>query len=197
MSMRAIRSAGPDISIPQADREREKERLQVAFRIAPWWWPVFTAAPPILLPLCLVKNRRYHENRARVDRVNEERIAKAEPLDLPELDFLELTVLVEWRAEPGFLGDAGVSYLFRSDRGAVLFDVGFGPARISLAHNATRLRVRLQDIHALVISHLHPDHMGGMKASRGGLSHVRSLSTVWMVGGRRCDGLLDCYRWRR
>ncbi len=140
----------------------------MAFRIAPWWWPVFTAASPIIVPLCLVKNRRFHENRARVERVNEERIAKAEPLDLPELDFLELTVLVEWRAKPGFLGDAGVSYLFRSDRGAILFDVGFGPTRISLAHNAARLGVTLQDVDALVISHLHPDHMGGLKASRSG-----------------------------
>ena len=98
--------------------------------------------------------------------LNRDRLQQAEPLDLPELDFLELTVLVEEKTEDGFCGDAGVSYLFRTDRGALLFDVGFGPERPALAHNAAKLQFNLDQVDALAISHLHPDHMGGLKASR-------------------------------
>jgi 7,8-dihydropterin-6-yl-methyl-4-(beta-D-ribofuranosyl)aminobenzene 5'-phosphate synthase len=87
-------------------------------------------------------------------------------LDMPELDFLELTVLVEWQAEKGFIGDAGVSYLFRTNMGTLLFDVGFGPTRPALAHNAAKLRFSPEQINALTISHLHPDHMGGVPAYR-------------------------------
>ncbi len=61
---------------------------------------------------------------------------------------------------------AVVSYLFRSDRGSLLFDIGFGPERPAMVHNAERLGFRLDQADSLVISHLHPDHMGGLKASR-------------------------------
>lgn len=138
----------------------------MAFRIAPWWWPVFTLASPILVPLCLAKNRRYNDNVLRSEQVNEERMGAAKPLDLPALDFLELTAVAEWETEPGFLSEPGVSYLFRSNLGAVLYDVGYGPGRRALAHNAGKLGITLDDVEALVISHLHPDHMGGLKASR-------------------------------
>jgi hypothetical protein len=46
--------------------------------------------------------------------------------------------LVKTQAVSG-CGDAGVSYLFRTDRGALLFDVGFGPERPALEHNAAKL----------------------------------------------------------
>ena len=35
-------------------------------------------------------------------------------LELPELDFLELTVLVDEKTGEGFRGDPGVSYLVRT-----------------------------------------------------------------------------------
>jgi 7,8-dihydropterin-6-yl-methyl-4-(beta-D-ribofuranosyl)aminobenzene 5'-phosphate synthase len=85
---------------------------------------------------------------------------------LPELDFLEMTVLVEWEAEEGFMGDAGVSYLFKTDLGAMLYDIGFGPTRPALTHNALKLGFHLDQVEALTISHLHGDHMGGMAAQR-------------------------------
>ena len=99
------------------------------FRISPFWWPVLGAASPLIAPLMIRKNRRYKANREAVAESNQSRLDQAGPLDLPELDFLELTVLVEEKTADGFYGDAGVSYLFRTDRGALLFDVGFGPER--------------------------------------------------------------------
>jgi 7,8-dihydropterin-6-yl-methyl-4-(beta-D-ribofuranosyl)aminobenzene 5'-phosphate synthase len=138
----------------------------MAFRISPLWWPFLGAASPLVGPFLFGRNRRYRANLIKVDARNQDRLRQAESLDLPELDFLELTVLVEEKTEDGFLGDAGVSYLFRTDRGTLLFDVGFGPERPALAHNAAKLDIKLDQVDALAISHLHPDHMGGLKASR-------------------------------
>ena len=38
--------------------------------------------------------------------------------------------------EDGFRSDPGVSYLVKTDLGALLFDVGFGPDSPTLSHNA-------------------------------------------------------------
>ena len=138
----------------------------MSFRISPLWWPFLAGTSPLVALFLFGKNRRYRANLIKVAARNQDRLRQAEPIDLPELDFLELTVLVEEKTEDGFLGDAGVSYLFRTDRGTLLFDVGFGPERPALAHNAAKLDVKLDQVDALAISHLHPDHMGGLKASR-------------------------------
>jgi 7,8-dihydropterin-6-yl-methyl-4-(beta-D-ribofuranosyl)aminobenzene 5'-phosphate synthase len=116
--------------------------------------------------MMLVRNRRFKKNRERANKVNSERINKTESLDVPELEYLDITVLSEWATEEGFMGEPGVSYLFRSDQGSLLYDVGFGSSHPTLLHNANKLGVDLDQVDALVISHLHGDHMGGMKAHR-------------------------------
>ncbi len=112
------------------------------------------AASPIIVPFLIAKNRRFKKNLKHAVELNKDRIRRAEPFDLPELNFLELTVMVEEKTEKGFLGDAGVSYLFRSDQGSLLYDVGFGPERPALAHNAAKLGIKLDQIDSLCISHL-------------------------------------------
>ncbi len=47
-----------------------------------------------------------------------------------------------------------------------MFDVGFGPERPALSYNVKKLNLDLTHVKALAISHLHPDHMGGIKATR-------------------------------
>ncbi len=136
----------------------------MVFRIYPLYWPLLTIASPVLAPMLLVRNRRFRKNHERVNRANSERINKAQPLDLPGLEYLDVTVLSEWATEDGFMGEPGVSYLFNTNQGALLYDVGFGPSRPTLLHNANKLGVRLDQVDALAISHLHGDHMGGMKA---------------------------------
>ena len=91
---------------------------------------------------------------------------KVTGLELPELEQFEVTVLLEQSAAPGFLGAPGVSYAIKTDKGSILFDLGFGPEMPALAHNAAKLKFKLDQVDALVISHLHPDHMGGFKAAR-------------------------------
>jgi len=138
----------------------------MSFRISPLWWPIAAVTSPAIIPLLLVKNRRFQKGREDVIELNEDRIQRAKPLELPELDFLELTVLVEWKTEEGFISDAGVSYLFKNELGSMLFDVGFGPTRRAFTHNADKLGFNLNQVDALTISHLHCDHMGGIPAQR-------------------------------
>jgi len=87
------------------------------------------------------QNRRFKKNLKHAVELNKDRIRRAEPFDLPELNLLELTVMVEEKTEKGFLGDAGVSYLFRTNQGLLLYDVGFGPERPALAHNASKMGI--------------------------------------------------------
>jgi 7,8-dihydropterin-6-yl-methyl-4-(beta-D-ribofuranosyl)aminobenzene 5'-phosphate synthase len=138
----------------------------MSFRISPLWWPLLALASPVVAPLLLLRHRRFQQNRDCAAERNRTRLDRAVPLDLPALDHLDLTVLVEWRAGEGFLGDAGVSYLLETDQGAMLYDVGFGPTRPAFPHNAARLGFHPDQVQALTISHLHSDHMGGLAAQR-------------------------------
>lgn len=156
----------------------------MSFRISPAWWPFLAVTSPVMVPFLMVRNSRFKKNILLANELNRQRIDRAQPFELPELEFLEMTVLVEEKVDEGFLGDAGVSCLFRSDRGSLLFDVGFGPERPALAHNAARLGITMDGIDALCISHLHPDHMGGMKATR--TKQVILPGTLGTPNGKPC-----------
>jgi 7,8-dihydropterin-6-yl-methyl-4-(beta-D-ribofuranosyl)aminobenzene 5'-phosphate synthase len=136
------------------------------FRLSPFWWPLLGMVFPIIVPWLIARNRRFRSDCIRALELNQKRINQAEPIPLPELDFVELTVLVEWKSEAGFIGDSGISYLFKTELGSLLFDVGFGPTRTALTHNASRIGFTLNQADALAISHLHGDHMGGIPAWR-------------------------------
>jgi 7,8-dihydropterin-6-yl-methyl-4-(beta-D-ribofuranosyl)aminobenzene 5'-phosphate synthase len=138
----------------------------MTFRISPVWWPILAVASPFIIPWLLIRRSHFQEDRTRVAEFNKDRINQAEPLEMPELDSLELTVLVEWKTKEGFIGDAGVSYLFKTELGLLLYDVGFGPTRPALIHNAVKLGFHFDQVEALTISHLHSDHMGGIPAQR-------------------------------
>jgi 7,8-dihydropterin-6-yl-methyl-4-(beta-D-ribofuranosyl)aminobenzene 5'-phosphate synthase len=138
----------------------------MSFRISPLWWPVLAAASPVLVPLLVRRNGRFKKNQVLAAQNNRERMIRANHLNLPELDSMKLTVLVEAKARQGFIGDAGVSYLFETDRGRMLFDIGFGATRPAFNHNAARLGITLDQVEALAISHLHCDHIGGVSAQR-------------------------------
>jgi 7,8-dihydropterin-6-yl-methyl-4-(beta-D-ribofuranosyl)aminobenzene 5'-phosphate synthase len=90
--------------------------------------------------------------------------------DLDEVAEVSILPLVE-RLIPegsGLNGEPGVSYLVRAGGTRVLFDSGLsgGKPESALAHNARMLGVPLGDLDAVVISHLHADHVGGLAAMR-------------------------------
>ena len=135
-------------------------------RISPLWWPILALSSPVLLPFLFLRNRRFKRNVKRALALNEERIGKAGKLELPELTQFELSVLVEQKTEPGFLGSPSVSYFIKTDQGSLLFDLGYGPEDKALASNAQKIGFSMDQVDAVAISHLHPDHMGGFKAVR-------------------------------
>jgi metal-dependent hydrolase (beta-lactamase superfamily II) len=85
---------------------------------------------------------------------------------------LSILPLVDWHASrPGLQTEAGVSYLIRTDRSAILFDVGYNRGSRDpspLLHNMGALGIGVDDFDTIVISHDHLDHVGGMKWSRQG-----------------------------
>jgi 7,8-dihydropterin-6-yl-methyl-4-(beta-D-ribofuranosyl)aminobenzene 5'-phosphate synthase len=158
----------------------------MSYRIFPAWWPIIGLSSPVLFPMLFVKNRRYKRNIETSQKVNKERMARAKPLEMPQLKHFELTVLVEQKVEPGFLGAPGVSYLMKTDQGSLLFDLGYGPEMPALTHNSTKLGFKMEQVDALAISHLHPDHMGGFKAVRD-----KQVTVPREIGGT--ERMIPCF----
>ena len=106
--------------------------------------------------------------------------------------------LINWHALPGLEAEMGVSYLVRTDRNTILFDLGqnvWGESPSPLQRNMQALGVRLEDIDAIFLSHLHFDHVGGRRwATRATFSldgksqpdlgelHVENHGVVLIVG---------------
>lgn len=92
--------------------------------------------------------------------------------DLGSTQRLEILPLVDWFvADPRLKGEAAVSYLIRTDRSTLLFDVGGNledgdPS--PLQANLQTLGIGLDQIDTLVISHPHMDHVGGLANTQRG-----------------------------
>lgn len=138
----------------------------MAFRVSPVWWPALAVASPVLVPWMMSKRHRFQENREKAEQMNEERIRAAGPLPMPALERLRLTVVCEHEHVEGFRGEPGVSYFLRTDEGSLLYDIGFGDQYPTFRTNTSRLGLTMEDVDGLAISHLHADHMGGLKAQR-------------------------------
>ena len=106
--------------------------------------------------------------------------------DLGATTTFELLPLIEWyTASDALKGEGGVSYLIRTDEATILFDLGLNPYRSHpspLLTNMDRLNVALSEIDAIVISHPHPDHVGG---ASWGFRGTFSLSGEQIDLGRR------------
>lgn len=75
-----------------------------------------------------------------------------------------ITCLVNDETQPGsgLRAEHGLSFLVETEEEDILFDTGSSGQ--ALLHNASILGVELRRVTALVISHSHPDHTGGMRA---------------------------------
>jgi len=82
----------------------------------------------------------------------------------------------------GFRIGHGVSYLIRTDSATVLMDVGDNPDGSSIPpfeQNMQQLGIGWDEIDRIVISHLHPDHVGGVDAWR---KHTVSMGDFELPG---------------
>ncbi|NJN97384.1 MAG: MBL fold metallo-hydrolase [Anaerolineales bacterium] len=85
---------------------------------------------------------------------------------------VKITCLTENTALRGspFWAEHGLSFLIETDRGGVLFDTGQTAA--ILLHNMALLGKSLKEVDAIVLSHAHNDHTGGLPVI---LSHRSGL----------------------
>ena len=74
---------------------------------------------------------------------------------------IRITALVENTAAGDLLGEHGLAFWIETSAGVALVDTGQGEA---LPHNAARLGADLSRIKALIVSHGHYDHTGGLAA---------------------------------
>ena len=92
--------------------------------------------------------------------------------DVGTVQRLSVLPLIDWyTASDELTGEPGVSYLIRADDVTILFDVGLNVGQqhpSNLLRNMEALGVSWDEIDALVISHPHLDHLGGMNHAQAG-----------------------------
>jgi len=91
-------------------------------------------------------------------------------VDLGSVKELSIIPIVDYYADDDFFKtEAGVSYILEADDTTLLLDVGFN-AKMEhpspFLHNMKKIGKSLDDIDILFFSHLHLDHIGGMKEQR-------------------------------
>ena len=125
-----------------------------------------SAIPPLLL------SARFVQGRKRADAVWE---ASRYPRmgDVGAVKRLSILPLIDFfPGDPQLEGEPGVSYLIRADDVTILFDLGlnrYGEHPSPLLRNMERLGVDFDDIDMIVISHAHPDHIGGSRNMKDGV----------------------------
>lgn len=114
---------------------------------------------------------RHREGTAQVDQIWQAR----EQVQVPEFGAtksLKIMPLVNWHAKsPELKTEAGVSYLIEIEGHKILFDLGWNEKDTSpspLLANMNSLGVSLQSIDAIFLSHVHRDHVGGLRWEKNG-----------------------------
>jgi 7,8-dihydropterin-6-yl-methyl-4-(beta-D-ribofuranosyl)aminobenzene 5'-phosphate synthase len=123
----------------------------------------------ILLFFVILKFFQLNSGRKRVSKEIEE--MRYNPISsLGSVKFFSILPLVDYYADrDGLKTEAGVAYLIRADDKTILMDVGFnikGKHPSALLYNMNELGIRAGDIDLIFISHIHADHVGGIREQR-------------------------------
>jgi 7,8-dihydropterin-6-yl-methyl-4-(beta-D-ribofuranosyl)aminobenzene 5'-phosphate synthase len=115
--------------------------------------------------------------------------ARPQRPELAVLPHVDVTVLVENMAGGGpVLGEWGLSFLVDTDSHRILFDSGGGH---TLLGNVSALNADLGKVDAIVISHGHDDHTGGLEKALAACGpvdlfiHPAAFTTRYWKGGSR------------
>ena len=95
----------------------------------------------------------------------------------------EITVLATNISNYGGIGEWSFSAIFESDDESVLFDTGFD--QNTVIHNAALLKVDVQKVEKVVLSHFHSDHTGGLVKLRESFmqKYPNAFSKVYIARG--------------
>lgn len=136
----------------------------------------------ILIPLALAAILGIRQARAAREVADEWATFAAHAPALATTARLEIIPLYEAASVgPDLSSGHGVSYLIRTDAATILLDVGDNPDGLAVApfaQNMQALGIAWDEVDRVVISHPHPDHVGGMTAWR-----QRTLSFGELPGG--------------
>ncbi len=107
---------------------------------------------------------------------------------------IRITVLIENTAyKVGLLAEHGLSYWIETDTHKVLFDTG--QRYEVLRHNAEQLKCHLSELDAVVLSHGHYDHTGGLpgllQAMRIPQMYLHPASLIKHYGRKKDTGLVE------
>lgn len=124
---------------------------------------------------CLILSTLFFAIRQGAANAEIERAGQTAPVSAPDpgtTTRLEILPLYEEaRADESFEFGHGVSYLIRTDSSTILMDIGNNPSEapsLPAIRNLRELGIAWEEIDAVVISHPHPDHVGGLKAWQNG-----------------------------
>jgi len=136
-----------------------------------WWWtsylPALLISSPILLPYLFLKNIRFKKRIQSSIIQRNEQINAVIPLELDDIDYLSLNIIVDFYCKEGYKGNPAVSYYLETNKGSLLIDIGFGNQTPVLSFNATKMGLSGEKIDRFLISHLHSDHAGGRSGMEG------------------------------
>ena len=87
---------------------------------------------------------------------------------------LSLTVLVDNTTliDRYFMGEPGLSFLLETRGKKILFDTGYSDAFLD---NAGKMGISIRDLDAVVLSHGHLDHTGGLVPLASHLTEAKSI----------------------
>ena len=128
-----------------------------------WFWRITLGSLVGLILFVAVTSTRLQWTKYQISR-DRQTLSTFVPLAIGETSTLEILPLYENAAQAGLQSGHGVSYLIRTDSATILFDLGYNLTSASpspLEENMADLGVSLDEIDMIVISHRHPDHVGG------------------------------------
>ncbi len=132
------------------------------------YWVVGSIAVIILVLLVLSTVKLERAKGAARDELAAMKIKRLSPLG--NVKSLSILPLSDFYAEGKDLKtEPGVSYLIRADGKTILMDVGYNRKAehpSPLLHNMEKLGVKPSRIDMIFLSHIHPDHVGGMGEMR-------------------------------
>lgn len=130
---------------------------------------VLLLIPLFALPLLFLAYRVRQAQAARDVAEDWEQFSATAP-ELMTTSRLEIVPLYENAStSPDLISGSGVSYLVRTDSATILMDVGDNPDKLAsppFVQNMQKLGISWDEVYRVVITHLHPDHVGGLGAWR-------------------------------